>query len=656
MVYLDAHTHPSRILETEMNHPHQATEKGTSSIPARAILIGLLLIPINAYWITVVSELWATMIGMTATTLFFNAVFNLFFLTLINIPLRKFLPKAAFSRTELLTVYIMLVMLSTICGHTMMTFVIGTLTRPFWFATAENEYADLFHGYIPSWFTVSDKRVLRGFFEGGETFHTAEHFTTWLTPVLVWTGIIFAIFFSFICVNIIIRRQWTEQDKLSYPIIRVPIALTTPRTMSRPLLWIGFSVSALIEILNGLHHLFPIIPGIPLHHAMLFSEKPWHALGWMRFSFSPFVIGLTFFAPLDLAFSVWFFYLFFKAQQVIAYMQSASLPFFTHGVYGTDQGLGAWTTLGILSLWITRRHFNRVLKRLLGRTTLDDSTEPLSYRFAMLGLVVSMAFLVILLYKAGLSLSVMPFYFAIYLLMSIAITRVRAALGPPFHEVVFTHPQGFMVNVVGTRALGASNLTILSFLYPFNRDNSSHPMPSQLEAFKIAERTGINNRHLLSGMVLALVISILASFWAYFQIMYEYGAAAKARGYILGIGRETFRQLTSWLQYPKQPDYTAMLFIGLGAAFSVFLMAMQRRFIWWPFHPGGYALGASWGMVHVWASVLVGWAIKGIILKYGGLRAYRNSAPFFLGLILGDHIVSCTWSIIGAVFRVPTYT
>ena len=201
-----------------MNHPHQVTKKDTSSIPTRALLIGLLLIPINAYWITVVSELWATMIGMTATSLFFNAVFNLFFLTLINVPLRKFLPKVAFSRTELLTVYVMLVMLSTVCGHTMMTFVIGTLTRPFWFATAENEYAELFHRYIPSWFTVTDKRVLRGFFEGGETFHRAEHFTTWLTPVLVWTGIIFAIFFSFICVNIIIRKQWTRtgQIKLSH--------------------------------------------------------------------------------------------------------------------------------------------------------------------------------------------------------------------------------------------------------------------------------------------------------------------------------------------------------------------------------------------------------------------------------------------------------
>ena len=598
------------------------------------------------------------MVGMNATSLFFNAVFNLFFLILINLPLRKFLPNFAFSRSELLTIYAMLVMLSTVCGYTMMSFVIGALTHPFWFATPENEYAALFHRYIPSWFTVSDKRVLRGFFEGGETFHTAAHFNTWLIPVLVWTGIIFAIFFTFICVNIIIRKQWTEQDKLSYPIIQVPIELTAPRTIFRPLLWIGFFVSALIEIFNGLHHLFPVIPGISLYYFHIPTEKPWDALGWMVFNIDPFVTGLTFFAPLDLAFSVWFFHLFFKAQQVITQTESVYISSFrTHGVYGTQQGLGAWTTLGILSLWMTRRHLSQVWRELIGQpSTLDDSTEPMRYRFAVLGLVLAMTFLVILLRQAGLSLSVILFYFAIYLLMSIAITRVRAVLGPPYHQIVFTSPQGFMVDVMGTRALGASNLTILSFLYAFNRENTSHPMPNQLEAFKIAERTGINNTHILLGMVLALILSIPVSFWWYFQVMYEHGVVAKAHGPLINTGYELFRQLTSWLQYPKQPNYTATLFIGLGGVFTVFLMGMQRRFIWWPFHPAGYALGASWGMIHVWTSVLLGWAIKGIVLRYGGLRAYRNAVPFFIGLILGEQIIICLWSILGAVLGIRTLT
>ena len=452
--------------------------------------------------------------------------------------------------------------------HDDMSFVIGGLTHPFWFATPENEYAALFHRYIPSWFTVSDKRVLRGFFEGGESFHTAAHLNTWLIPVLVWTGIIFAIFFTFICVNIIIRKQWTEQDKLSYPIIQVPIELTAPRTIFRPLLWIGFSVSALIEIINGLHHLFPVIPGIPLHYIHTFTERPW-TLGWMRFSFNPFVTGLTFFAPLDLAFSVWFFHLFFKAQQVIVHVELGSMPSWVpvraHGIYGMQQGLGAWTTLGILSLWMTRRHLRQVWRKLIGQpSTLDDSTEPLRYRFAVLGLVLAVIFLVLLLQQAGLSLSVMLFYFAIYLLMSIAITRARAVLGPPYHQIVFTSPQGFMVDVMGTRALGPSSLTILSFLYAFNRENTSHPMPNQLEAFKIAERTGINNTHILLGMVLALLFSILVSFWAYFHVMYEHGVATKAQGPLMYMGFEFFRLLTSWLQYPKESNYTATLFHRIG--------------------------------------------------------------------------------------------
>ena len=89
-------------------------------------------------------------------------------------------------------------------------------------------------------------------------------------------------------------------------------------------------------------------------------------------------------------------------------------------------------------------------------------------------------------------------------------------------------------------------------------------MPNQLEAFKIAERTGINNTHILLGMVLALIFSILVSFWAYFHVMYEHGVAAKARGPLLGMGYEFFRLLTSWLQYPKQSNYARYAFHRIG--------------------------------------------------------------------------------------------
>lgn len=77
--------------------------------------------------------------------------------------------------------------------------------------------------------------------------------------------------------------------------------------------------------------------------------------------------------------------------------------------------------------------------------------------------------------------------------------------------------------------------------------------------------------------------------------------------------------------------------------------------IWFPFHPAGYALGLSTGMVWVWRAVCVGWFIKAVLLKFGGLRTYRKASPFFVGVILGDFLIGMFWGLVGAVFEIPVY-
>jgi len=44
------------------------------------------------------------------------------------------------------------------------------------------------------------------------------------------------------------------------------------------------------------------------------------------------------------------------------------------------------------------------------------------------------------------------------------------------------------------------------------------------------------------------------------------------------------------------------------------------------------------------------------VLRYGGLRLYRRALPLFFGLILGESMLGCTWSLIGLVFDVPSYS
>ncbi len=642
---------------SENRHQTQIGVETTSLLAPLAI--GVALILLNAYWIALVSGIHHSL-NPAYASLFIAPIVNLFFLLIINTLLKRIRPPFALSRAQLLLVYQMLVILCVVSGHNPMDFILGILAHPFWFATFENEYATLFHRYIPSWFTVEDKGALTGFFEGNSTLYTPRHLSAWIGPILLWSFVTFILFFILLCFNSLQRLQWSERERLSYPIAQLPIEMTTPRFFSRRLLWLGFSICAAIELLNGLHFLYPFVPGVPLKTpdfgAKIFTTKPWNAIGWLPLFFYPWVVALTFFVPLELSFSVWFFFLFTKFQLIIGSIGGwKSLQGFP---YYNQQGIGAWLTLAILILWTSRKHLKTVFSTAFKSSDNDivaEKKEPLQYRTALLGILVGTTILVIVFQQAGMSVGILLTFLCLYFLMSIAITYARAAVGVPYHEVIWTHPQLMIVSVLGTRRTGAANLTLFSFLYPYVRDNVSHPMPSQLEGFKIAERAPISQKKMAIAMIVALLVATPASFWAYLHLIYQHGAV-RTEGYIIGIGIETFeRMLLPWLEQPHTTDSTGLSFTAFASLFTLGLMFLRRQFIWFPFHPAGYALGLSAGMVWVWSAVCVGWIIKAILLKFGGLRIYRQAAPFFVGVILGDFLIGTFWSLVGAVFGIPVY-
>ena len=109
----------------------------TSGITFRALLIGTLLVIGNAYWLAYAAEMIQPQFLLNFVSLFFNAIFTLFAVIGFNFAWKKLSPRSALTTQELLVIYIMVVMVSTIGGHSMMTFLIGTLAHPFRFATAE---------------------------------------------------------------------------------------------------------------------------------------------------------------------------------------------------------------------------------------------------------------------------------------------------------------------------------------------------------------------------------------------------------------------------------------------------------------------------------------------------------------------------------------
>ena len=80
------------------------------------------------------------------------------------------------------------------------------------------------------------------------------------------------------------------------------------------------------------------------------------------------------------------------------------------------------------------------------------------------------------------------------------------------------------------------------------------------------------------------------------------------------------------------------------------LLSIARlRFAWWPFHPLGYAMGPSWPMIQLWFSILVGWLMKTILMRYGSGRSYRRARPVFLGLVVGEFLAAGIWVVGSAV-------
>jgi hypothetical protein len=445
-----------------------------------------------------------------------------------------------------------------------------------------------------------------------------------------------------------------ENEKLSYPIVQLPIAMTSEpsRFFKNKFMWIGFAIAASIDIWNGFAFIYPTLPMLQVKNYAVgqFSSRPWNAMGTINTSFYPFVIGIMFFTPLDLSFSCWFFYVLQKLQWVFISMVGL------RSIYPYEQSLGAWVALGIIPLWMGRRFFLQVMRKIIGiKSTMDDSSEPVRYRTAALGIVGGLLFLGFFCYQMGMAWWVILIYPLIYFPMVLGITRSRAEIGPPVHTLIYIDPGRVLVTLFGTRKLGTSTLASFTLLYPFNRCYRVNPMPSELEAFRIAERSHIDSRKLMIGMIIAIVAGVLLTFWVYLHVLYQMGAESKARGWIVYMGWETYNRLGSWLTDPRVPNYTEASVMMGGFLFTMLLMAMKIKFIWWPFHPAGYVLAVAEGLGYFWFAVFISWFIKFLILRFGGAKGFRKAAPVFLGLILGDYTLGCLWSIIGIIFQMPTY-
>ena len=636
----------------------------------RAILIGLLLIPLSTYYgnyafVVVQAMLWGQ------TSLLRGPVFILFVLTLTNLLFRRAARRTGLFPSEMLLIYSMIAISVCVSGFGQVEWLVNILPAGGYFPNHSNHY-DQFLFRVPAFLIPHNSAVIQAFYRGHSTVYRGDVLRDWAVPVLVWSSFLFGICWVTLCLTSLLRRQWTDEEKLTFPLVQLPLQMAeggvgrTPFFHNR-LMWAGFLAAGLLESLDYLHFFFPGLPYVPIkpsdwHMERLVSAQPWSSVGVFTLAFYPFAIGIAFLLSCEVSFSCWFFYLLTKIENVataaIGINQGGSGARAQAPFLG-EQGVGAFLALGAFLLWRARKPLGDAVrsawdKTLAART--DDPHAPFSPRVAFWGGLLGIAALTAFLNLIGLPVWVAGLFWAIYFLFLIVLSRIFAEAGAGWAWGPLVNVHTVVMDAVGVGGLDARSLTTFGYLDWFDNEFRDSAMPHQLEALKMGQQTNIPRRQMRWGLLLAAAVSGVIAFWAYLHMYYEFGAAsAKVRPALQGLGPGHLQEIAHWLHNPTPPDYGSLGGMAAGGVIVLALAGLRQAFVWWPLHPIGYALAGTQSMEYMWCPFLIAWAAKTLILRYGGVGLYRQAVPFFLGLILGDYIVPTLWGVWGTVANTQVY-
>ena len=179
-----------------------------SGFTTRLLIISLVILPFNTYFL-----LQMELVRYTFPTWIVPLSNVIFFLALVmasNLLIRKIAPSLALRHGELLVLYVILSITTTMSAGDILPAVLSVLGYAFWFATPENEFQELFIRYLPDWLTVSDEQTLRAFYMGDSSLYEPHNLKIWVPVILAWLLIFMILAFNFLCLNTILRRFTTN--------------------------------------------------------------------------------------------------------------------------------------------------------------------------------------------------------------------------------------------------------------------------------------------------------------------------------------------------------------------------------------------------------------------------------------------------------------
>lgn len=645
-----------------------------ASVRARAYLIGLIAV-FGVCWVVAYSELVASRGGsidailLGATHMPPGAIGVLIVLLVANAVVGRLSGRFRLNSAELAIIYFMLVCAALLSSFGLAAQLLPNLAGANYYASPQDHlWRDLFYKHVPGWMVPFDPQgperqlVTVRFFEGlrqGETVPWAA----WAIPVIAWMVFAFLLFFLMACVATLFRRQWVDNEKLTFPLVQLPMEMLnedTSRAFFRSsFMWLGCALPLLVHGLNGLHKSYPSVPEIPSYFLLnpLFVTRPFNEMIYTPLVLAFSIIGFAYLLPLDVSFSFWFFLVFFRIQDLVALYLGHHLdlaPLYGGSrYYQAYQSTGAFVTIAFMMFWLARPHFRLVKQRVFGGGAAEvDRDEFMGYRTAFWGGVFAFILILFWLRAAGMDPLVAMFMLSAFVfVVMIVLTRCVSEVGLLMLQPVF-RPLDLWAVAAPKAALGAHNLTVLSFVNGIFTRDPRNVMPAFMDSMKGADAVNARKSSVALGVLLAVGVGAFAAVMVQLWIIYHKGGLSLNSWFFRHNPTLYFNESVGILRGNAPFDYRAPVWFSIGGGFTFLLYAMRARFWWWPFHPLGYAMGCAWPATVYWSSFFVGWMVKSAILRYGGATSYRNFRPFFLGLILGEFGSGILWALLSGLFGV----
>jgi len=510
----------------------------------------------------------------------------------------------------------------------------------------------------------------------------------WTPPLVTWLPLVILMAIAMTCLALIVHRQWSNNERLRYPIAEFTTTLID-RPPGSPLasifrnraFWLGLVIVLLIRVINGSYYWLDrrtIEIPTTFNFERVFLAK-WPLIGsidWarnlVRPNIYPVVIGFSYFLASEASLSLGLSQFFYVAlgSLLVSRGLDISSNYMAGGVTGW-QRFGAYLAFALVLAYTGRRYYWAVFKRAVALRSSREVEAPVAWAGRLL--LISLAGMVLITVRLGLDWPLAILTFLLMMLMFVGVSRICAETGLFFIQPRW-QPLGVFLGLFGLHALGPKAIIIIGLLCVIlSLDPSQSLITYLVNGFKMCENLRVKPSRLARPVVatftICVLLAVIVVLWANYNFGFRrsrwgfdrvptmaFRPAAQAATNLSLQGKLQESNSLSALQRLAaiRPERKFLYSAGAGFAMVLLCGALRLRLSWWPLHPVIFMVWATAPMAAFNWSFLLGWMLKTAITRIGGHKTYQRAKPLMVGVIAGDVIGALVFMAVGAIYYLAT--